>query len=54
MHTIATRLTLQGDLYYGDAGQRVQIASYSPPYTTDVEQKRRAFGAICSVAGSAT
>src|SRR6267143_3159620 len=25
------RLTLQGDVYYGDAGQRVQIASYSPP-----------------------
>src|SRR5216684_5828105 len=31
-------LTLQGDLYSGDAGQRVAINSYSPPYTTNVEQ----------------
>ena len=38
------RLTLQGDLYYGDAGQRVQIASYSPPYTTDVEQNAELSG----------
>src|SRR5258708_7260330 len=38
------RLTLQGDLYYGDAGQLVQIASYSPPYTTDVEQNAELSG----------
>ena len=31
-------LTLQGDLYSGDAGQRLAINSYSPPYTTNVEQ----------------
>ena len=38
------RLTLQGDLYYGDAGQRVQIASYSPPYATDVQQNAELSG----------
>jgi iron complex outermembrane receptor protein len=38
------RLTLQGDVYYGDAGQRVQIASYSPPYTTDVQQNAELSG----------
>src|SRR5260221_4653698 len=32
------RLTLQGDVYNGDAGQRVGIASYSPPFMTDVQQ----------------
>jgi len=47
------RLTLQGDIYYGDAGQRLQIASYSPPYMTDVQQNAELSGAICSVAGSA-
>lgn len=31
-------LTLQGDLYNGDAGQRLVINSYSPPYMTNVEQ----------------
>jgi iron complex outermembrane receptor protein len=31
-------LTLQGDLYNGDAGQRLEISSYSPPYLTNVEQ----------------
>ncbi len=31
-------LTLQGDLYAGDAGQRLVINSYSPPYMTNVEQ----------------
>ncbi len=31
-------LTLQGDLYNGDAGQRVGINSYSPPYMANVEQ----------------
>ena len=38
------RLTLQGDIYYGDAGQRVQIASYSPPYTTGVQQNAELSG----------
>src|SRR6266852_2921920 len=38
------RLTLQGDLYYGDAGQRVGIASYSPPYMTDVQQNAELSG----------
>jgi len=31
-------LTLQGDLYGGDAGQSQFINSYSPPYVTNVEQ----------------
>src|SRR5438309_7597402 len=31
-------LTLQGDLYNGDAGQRLEINSYSPPIVTNVEQ----------------
>src|SRR6266436_1491431 len=31
-------LTLQGDLYDGDAGQRQGINSYSPPFVTNVEQ----------------
>jgi iron complex outermembrane receptor protein len=31
-------LTLQGDLYSGDAGQRVGVNSYSPPYMANVEQ----------------
>ncbi len=38
------RLTLQGDIYYGDAGQRLQIASYSPPYMTDVQQNAELSG----------
>ena len=38
------RLTLQGDLYYGDAGQRVGIASYSPPFMTDVQQNAELSG----------
>jgi iron complex outermembrane receptor protein len=38
------RLTLQGDLYSGDAGQRVEMASYSPPYTTDVQQNAEVSG----------
>ena len=38
------RLTLQGDLYYGDAGQRVGIASYSLPYMTDVQQNAELSG----------
>ena len=32
-------LTLQGDLYSGDAGQRLGINSYSPPFVTNVEQQ---------------
>src|SRR5260370_15644262 len=32
-------LTLQGDLYNGDAGQRLPINSYSPPFVTNVEQQ---------------
>jgi iron complex outermembrane recepter protein len=31
-------LTLQGDLYSGDAGQRLAVNSYSPPFVTNVEQ----------------
>src|SRR5258708_1405274 len=31
-------LTLQGDLYNGDAGQRQGVSSYSPPSVTHVEQ----------------
>ena len=36
--------TLQGDLYRGEAGQRLQITSYSAPYTTDVEQNAELAG----------
>ena len=32
------KLTLQGDIYSGDAGQRVGITSYSQPFMTNVEQ----------------
>jgi iron complex outermembrane receptor protein len=38
------RLTLEGDVYNGDAGQRVGIASYSPPFMTDVEQNAELAG----------
>ncbi|PYY12445.1 MAG: hypothetical protein DMG69_01195 [Acidobacteria bacterium] len=38
------RLTLQGDVYNGDAGQRVGIASYSPPFMTDVQQNAELSG----------
>ncbi len=38
------RLTLQGDIYYGDAGQRVGITSYSPPFMTNVEQNAELAG----------
>jgi iron complex outermembrane receptor protein len=38
------RLTLQGDIYSGDAGQRVGITSYSPPFTTTVEQSAELAG----------
>jgi iron complex outermembrane receptor protein len=32
-------LTLQGDLYNGDAGQRLAINGYTPPFVTNVEQQ---------------
>ncbi len=38
------RLTLEGDIYSGDAGQRVGIASYSPPFMTNVEQNAELAG----------
>src|SRR6266481_5548373 len=38
------RLTLEGDIYYGDAGQRVGIASYFPPFMTNVEQNAELAG----------
>src|SRR5260370_39448359 len=31
-------LTLQGDLYNGDAGQSQRVSSYSPPFVTNVQQ----------------
>jgi len=31
-------LTFQGDLYGGNAGQRLEIGSYSPPFMANVEQ----------------
>jgi iron complex outermembrane receptor protein len=37
-------LTLQGDIYNGDAGGRVGIAAYSPPSTTIVEQNAELSG----------
>jgi len=36
--------TLQGDIYRGEAGQRLQITSYSQPYTTNVEQNAELAG----------
>src|SRR6266550_2183580 len=36
--------TLQGDLYRGEAGQRLQITSYSQPYMTNVEQNAELAG----------
>ncbi len=36
--------TLQGDLYNGDAGQKVGIAIYSPPSQTNVEQNAELAG----------
>src|SRR6266550_3153608 len=36
--------TLQGDIYKGEAGQRLQITSYSPPYMTNVEQNAELAG----------
>ena len=38
------RLTLQGDIYSGDAGQRVGITNYSPPSMTDVQQNAELSG----------
>jgi iron complex outermembrane receptor protein len=37
-------LTLQGDLYNGDAGQSVGITTYSAPYFTNVEQNAEVAG----------
>ena len=37
-------LTLQGDLYNGDAGERVGITTYSPPYMTILEQNAELAG----------
>src|SRR3989449_8476336 len=36
--------TLQGDLYRGEAGERVGITTYSPPYMTIVEQNAELAG----------
>ena len=36
--------TLQGDLYNGDAGGKVQITTYSPPAVTSVEQNAELSG----------
>src|SRR5216683_6882577 len=38
-------LTLQGDLYNGDAGQSQGVNSYSPPFVTNVEQQVEIGGA---------
>lgn len=37
-------LTLQGDVYNGDAGEKVRITTYSPPAVTDVEQNAELSG----------
>ncbi|MGB2888369.1 MAG: TonB-dependent receptor [Candidatus Acidiferrales bacterium] len=37
-------LTLQGDVYNGDAGQSVGITTYSPPFMTNVEQNAELAG----------
>ncbi len=37
-------LTLQGDLYNGDVGQKVGITSYAPPFMTNVEQNAELAG----------
>src|SRR3989441_6274670 len=36
--------TLQGDIYKGEAAQSLQITTYSPPYTTNVEQNTELAG----------
>lgn len=38
------KFTLQGDLYNGDAGQSVGVTSYSPPFTTNVQQNAELAG----------
>jgi iron complex outermembrane receptor protein len=35
---VAHRLTVQGDVYGGRAGQRTRITAYSPPYLRDVDE----------------
>jgi iron complex outermembrane recepter protein len=37
-------LTLQGDVYNGDAGQSLGITTYSPPFMTNVEQNAELAG----------
>ena len=37
-------LTFQGDLYNGDAGQRLDLTSYTPPFTADVQQNAELAG----------
>ena len=37
-------LTLQGDIYEGNAGERVRITNYSPPAVTDVEENAELSG----------
>lgn len=37
-------LTLQGDVYNGDAGERVNIGTYSPPFVANVEQNAELAG----------
>ena len=36
--------TLQGDIYKGEAGQSLQITTYSPPYMTNVQQNAELAG----------
>jgi iron complex outermembrane receptor protein len=38
------RFTVQGDFYHGDAGERVNISTYSSPYTITVEQNAELSG----------
>ena len=37
-------LTVQGDLYYGQAGQRTRFTSYQPPYTTILDRDSKFSG----------
>src|SRR5205823_6370468 len=44
-------LTFQGDIYDGDAGERVTIARYSPPSAMNVEGYAELAGATCRLVG---
>lgn len=44
-------LTFQGDIYDGDAGERVTIARYSPPSAMNVEGNAELAGATCRLVG---